>query len=383
MEIIGIIAEYNPFHNGHLYHLQKIKERYPDSLVILILSGNFTQRGEPSLFNKWDKTEIAIQAGIDLVVELPFPFATQSADFFAKGAIRLLRSLKVEKLVFGSESNDMTNLKDLASIQLNHSEYQTLTSIYLKEGYNYPTALSKALFDLTGKTITLPNDLLGLSYIKEIIKQKAGIEPIGIKRTNDYHDQEITNEISSATSIRKALKEGQEVQPLVPNLTYQKLRQGNVFLDDYFPLLKYKIMTTKDLGIYQTVDEGIEHKLKKVIVSSKNYDDLIQKVKTKRYTYNKIQRMLLHILCDFTKEEARAMQEIAYIRILGFSNQGRVYLNQQKKNIDLPIISNFARLKHDMLTLEFRTTCVYASVLDEEKKIRLIEEEYQHHPLIK
>lgn len=380
MEKIGIIAEYNPFHNGHLYHLKKIKEMYPDSLLVLILSGNFTQRGEPSLIDKWTKTEIALVHSIDLVIELPFPFATQSADQFAKGAISILKQLEVDKLIFGSESNDINNLKEFANIQLHHPEYQTLASIYLKEGYNYPTALSKALLDLTGKNITLPNDLLGLSYVKEILRQNSRIEPICIQRTTDYHDQELESSISSATSIRKARKENKQIKQAVPDITYQKLKQNVHFLDDYFPFLKYKILTSKDLSIYQTVDEGIENRLKKAIVTATCFNDLIQKIKTKRYTYNKLQRMLLHILCDFTKEEAKKFQEIAYIRVLGMNKKGRIYLNQQKKKTTVPIISNYARLKHDMLALEFRATCVYASTLEENKKILLFEEEYKHYP---
>ena len=170
MKAIGIIAEYNPFHNGHLYHLNTIKEQYKDYKIVLILNGNFTERGDVSIIDKWKRTEIALKEGIDLVIELPFPFATQSADYFSYGAITLLEYLNVEKVVFGSESDNIEDLKLIAKTQLDNEEFDKLVKIYSKFGYNYPTALSLALEDLTGKKITTPNDLLGISYIKTILK---------------------------------------------------------------------------------------------------------------------------------------------------------------------------------------------------------------------
>ncbi|MBR2248187.1 MAG: nucleotidyltransferase family protein, partial [Bacilli bacterium] len=204
MASVGIIAEYNPFHNGHLYHLKKIKEMYKDDTVILVLGGNFTERGDVSIIDKWNKTEIALKAGIDLVIELPFPFATQSADYFSYGAITILEKLKVDRLVFGSESDNLDDIKLIAKEQINNPEFEKLVKVYSKLGENYPTALSKALKDLTNKSIKDPNDLLAISYIKTIIENNYNIEPISIKRTNNYHSLEIEN-ISSATSIRNAI----------------------------------------------------------------------------------------------------------------------------------------------------------------------------------
>ena len=302
METIGIIAEYNPFHNGHLYHLNTIKEKYPDATIVLVMNGNFTERGDVSLINKWKKTKIALDLGIDLVVELPYPFATQSADFFSYGAITLLEKLKVDKLVFGSESNNIEDLKLIAKTQIENDEFEKLVKIYSKMGKNYPTALSCALEDLTGKKIETPNDLLGISYIKTILENNYKIKPETIKRTNDYHSTELDNSISSATSIREALKNNQNVDNQVPEETKKELNNLH-FIDDYFNILKYKIITEKDLSIYQTVDEGIDNLLKKEITNCNSYDELIKKIKSKRYTYNKISRMLIHILCNFTKEK--------------------------------------------------------------------------------
>ena len=218
MKSVGIICEYNPFHNGHLYHLQKVKEMFPNTPIVLILSGNFTQRGIPSILDKWDKTEIALHYGIDLVIELPFSFATQSADIFAYGAIRLLSLLQVNYLVFGSESNNVDQLTKLLPI-VSSTKYHELVRTYQKQGNNYPTSLNLALKELGGISLTTPNDLLGFSYIKEIANQHAKITPITIQRTNNFHEIELNQKISSATSIRHALKNKEDISSSVPDKT--------------------------------------------------------------------------------------------------------------------------------------------------------------------
>lgn len=375
MASIGIIAEYNPFHNGHLYHLKKIKEMFPNDTIILVLSGNFTQRGEPSIIDKWKKTEIAIKAGIDLVVELPFIFATQSADIFAYGAITILENLKVDKLVFGSEIDDIDLLTTIAKAQVDNPLFDQLVKTYMKMGENYPTAISKTVYDLTEKKVDTPNDLLGVSYIKTIIKNNYKIKPIAIKRTTDYHKEEL-KEITSATTIRNYLENKKEVAIAIPDFEMPYLKEENLhFKKDYFSLLKYKIITSKDLSIYQTVNEGIDNLLKKEIITCKTYDELIEKVKSKRYTYNKLNRMLLHILVGLTKEEAKNLKEIKYIRILGFNNLGQTYLNKIKKDIEIPVLSKFER-ENPMLNLELRSTIIYSLPKNETS---LEKAEYTNH----
>ena len=382
MKSVGIICEYNPFHNGHLYHINKVKEMYPDHTIILVMSGNFTQRGDVSLINKWDKTEIALYYGVDIVVELPYVFASESADKFAYASINILNHLNVEYIVFGSESNNIEKLKEIANIQINNKKYDKLVKEYLSEGINYPTALSKAIYTLTNKKIDKPNDILALSYIREIIKNNYNIEPISIKRNNDYNSLELNDGITSATSIRYALENNESIDSYIPSKTKEYMYNPR-FNNDYFNLLKYKILTEKDLSIYQTVDEGIENRLKKYIINSKSLNEFILKVKTKRYTYNKLNRMFNHIICNFTKEEAVKFSEIEYIRILGFSYKGQNYLNKIKKEIEIPIITKFSSIKSDMLDVEFRTTCVYVSVKHEKDKTKLIESEYKNSPIIR
>lgn len=379
---VGIIVEYNPFHNGHLYHIEKIKEMYPDSTIIAIMSGNFTQRGDVSILNKWDKTELALFYGVDLVIELPFVFATQSADIFAKASIELLTHLKVDVLVFGSESNNIKLLTEIAHIQLENKKYDKLVEEYLKDGINYPTALSKALFTLTGKSINKPNDILGLSYIREIIKQKSNITPICIKRNNDFNSKELNDNITSATSIRYALERKEDISNYVPAFTSQKLKQKLAFTSCYFSILKYKLLTDQNLENYQTVDEGIENRLLKYIISSKNLDEFMLKIKTKRYTYSKLTRMFTHILVGFTKEEASSFKNCEYIRVLGFNFKGKEYLNKIKNDLEIPLVVKFASIKNNMLDLEFRATCAYASIFDEIEKQKIIEAEYKNGPIM-
>lgn len=383
--VIGIIAEYNPFHNGHLYHLEKVKEMFPNSPIILVLGGNFTERGDISILDKWEKTTIALKYGIDLVVELPFPFSCSSADIFAKGSIDILNYLGVTDLVFGSESDDIEGIKKLVDTELNNPEFDILVKLYLRTGYNYPTALSKALEDITGKTYKLPNDILGISYVKAIIFNNYKITPHTIKRTNDYHSKELNNNIrsiTSATSIREALLNNKDIKDYVPSITYNYLNNKKIpRLDDYFNLLKYKIISSNDLTVYNLVDSGLAAKLKKEIINSYSFDELINKVKSKNTTYAKLSRMLIYILCNYTKELAKEFKDIKYIRLLGFSNKGRDYLNKIKKDIDIPIISKFTREKDKMLEYEYQITKIYSLVFNKDTSKSLIEAEYKMKPI--
>ncbi len=378
---VGVIAEYNPFHNGHMYHLERIREMFPNEEIIAVISSSFTQRGNPSIIDKWKKTEICLKAGIDLIVELPYVYTTESADYFSLGALSILEKLKVDKFVFGSETNDIKAFESIVDIELNNPDFDKLTKIYMKLGNNYPTSLSLALKDLNGKVLTLPNDLLGISYVKIIKENNFKIKPICIERKNNYKNESL-EDLCSSTAIRKALKENIDIKDYVPNFVLDYLNDLH-YQEDYFKFLKYKIMTEDNLSIYQTVDEGLDYKIKSEIIKCKNYNELIEKLKSKRYTHNRINRMLNHILCGFTKEIKEKCKNLEYIRLLGFNSKGQNYINKIKKDIDIPIISNFSKNKSDMIRMEFQATCVYASTLDEEKKKELIEKEYIYHPKYK
>lgn len=376
MNVIGVIAEYNPFHLGHLYQINKIKEMYNDSIIIAIVSSSFTQRGDVSILNKWDKARIALDNGIDLVIELPYFYAGQSSDIFAKGAVTILNYLGIDTLVFGMESDDINNLKLMADIQLNDKNYNNIVKEYLSNGYNYPTALSKAIKDILNLDIYLPNDLLALSYIKQVKLINNSINVIGIKRTNDYHSKEITSNIVNASLIREQFKKNLDISNYIPDYNTNKLY--NVSVNDFYPLLKYQILNNiNNLDKFLTVDEGIDNRIKKYIKNSNNWDELVNNIKTKRYTYNKINRMLMHILFNLTKEESKNIV-IDYVRVLGFNSKGRSYLNKIKKNKDINIITNYKDGISKLFDLENRVNNIYAIIVDN----KLIYEEYSHNPII-
>ena len=377
MKIIGLIAEYNPLHLGHLYQIKKIKEQYPNSLIILITNSCFTQRGDITILTRNDKTKIALDNQIDLIVELPFAYATQSADIFAYGALKILNTLKIDTLIFGSETNNIEEITKIANTQLNNKEYDKLVKQYLSTGINYPTALNKALSQINNKAIKEPNDLLALSYIKEIIKNKYPIIPISIKRIGSYHEKEVKNEFANASLIREKLLNHQSIDKYIPK-NEKELLIKDFSLNNYFDYLKYKIISTPDLSIYQTVNEGIDNKIKKEIQNCSTWEELILKIKSKRYTYNKINRMLVHILTSFSKEEPKKIK-IDYIKILGFNIKGQKYLNSIKKEINLPIIYNYKKNTSLLLDIEQRAITIYNLKIPTIKQIN----EYKQKPIIK
>lgn len=364
MKKVGIICEYNPFHNGHIYHLKKIKELFPDSLVILAMSGNFTMRGEISILNKWDKASVSLNYGVDLIIELPLFYATNSADYFAEGSVKLLNYLNCDYLVFGSESNNIETLKLLASTQINNPLYDTKVKEYMDNGLNYPTSMSKALNDLCSISINSPNDLLGISYIKEIIKNNYNITPITIKRTNNYHDTEINNDITSATSIRETLKQNNDISNAVPKETNDLIIKYD-YQTNYFSLLKYKILSDmNNLNKYLDVSEGLDNLIRKNIIKANSLDELINSIKTKRYTYNRLNRMFIHILLNIKKDDVERLKQINYIRVLGFNSKGRKYLKEIKDNINIPIITNYSDINDSNLDLELYSSVIYNQLIN-------------------
>lgn len=354
MEIIGIVGEYNPFHNGHIYHIEKIKELYPDSLIILELNGYFMERGEISLLTKEEKTKIALNNNIDLVIELPTLFGTQSADTFANISIKLLNEFGVKKIIFGSEIDDIKKLEDIADKQLYDDSFNDKVKEYLKTGLNYPTALSKAIgIDFTYN----PNDLLGISYIKSIKANNYEIEPICIKRTSKYHDLESTSNIISASNIRNKFINNEDIKKYLPKESFNLLKKydENVL----FSLIKYHIILNNNLDDYLDVSEGIDYLLKEQVVKSNSLKELIDNVKSKRYTYNKISRMLTHILLGITKDNAK--EELKYINILGFNKAGKKYLSSVKKDIKLPLKKNFDCVQYK---IEINAAFIYDMVMN-------------------
>ncbi len=363
MEAVGIICEYNPLHNGHIHHIEETKKLFPGKAIILVLNGYFLERGEVSILSKENKTKLALIYGVDLVVELPFIFGSQSADIFADAAVKILGILGCSYLVFGSESNNIEALEKVAETQ-ESEEYNQKVQELLTTGINYPTALAKALnIDVN---VFNPNDLLGISYIKAIKKNKLKIKPVTIKRTSDYHSLQEEANIISASNIRNKLKNHEDISNYVPRKVLKCIE--NISLEDLFPYIKYKILTDLDLSRYLTVDEGIENRLKEKIMEANTIEDLIKSVKTKRYTYNKISRMLVHILIGLPKE-INKLASLEYIKILGFNKKGRAYLHDLKEDLEISLvpIPNSFQYKYELISSQVYSLISQNNILVYEK----------------
>lgn len=292
---------------------------------------------------------------------------------FAYGAISILNMLHIDTLVFGMECDDVEYLIKAAKTQINNSKYDELVQKYLLTGVNYPTALGNALKEMIGYTTDKPNDLLAISYIKEIIKNNYKIEPVGIKRTNDYHGKEIKSSIVNASLIRDMLDKNMDVSKYVPIETYKCLNMKN--FDNGYLLLKYNISNNENrLFEYLTVDEGIENRILKYYKDCDNWCALVNLIKTRRYTYNKVNRMLMHILLNIKKIDND--KEI-YLRVLGFNDIGRNYLKQIKKDID--VINTCKQGINKALDIEINATYIYSLVTGDNS---LIEREYKNKPII-
>ena len=337
--VIGLIVEYNPFHNGHLHHIQEIDRLFEDNIKIAVMSGDFVQRGEPSLINKFEKIKIALSQGIDIVIELPAFYSTQSAEIFAKGSVNLLNKLSCSHIVFGSESNDLDKLKRIATISLT-KEFELSLREFLAEGFSYPTAFSKALFDEKLGS----NDILAMEYLKAIKVINPKIEACSIKREKTgYYDDEKDN-FSSATYIRKILLDCNEkkedklnkIKNLVPEFSYKILEENfGVFscLSDFYDLIKYNIIKNhSELKNIQDLEVGLDNRLYRYSLENLSFDEFFNKVLTKRITISRLQRILLHSLFGLTETiTEKVKNKVPFVKILGFSTKGQEYLNYLKK----------------------------------------------------
>ena len=338
--VIGLIVEYNPFHNGHLHHIEEIDRLFEDNIKIAVMSGDFVQRGEPSLINKFEKTKIALSQGIDIVIELPAFYSTQSAEIFAKGSVNILNQLSCNHIVFGSESNDLDKLKKIATISLT-KEFELSLKEFLAEGFSYPTAFSKALFNEKLGS----NDILALEYLKAIKTINSKIEACCVKREKTgYYDDEKDN-FASATYIRKVLLDTNEkkenklnkIKNLVPEFSYKILEENFGFfsyLSDFYDLIKYNIIKNySELKNIQDLEIGLENRLYKYSLENLSFEDFFDEVLTKRITISRLQRILLHSLFNLTENiTEKVKNKVPFVKILGFSTRGQEYLNYLKKS---------------------------------------------------
>ncbi len=369
MKVIGIVVEYNPLHNGHIYQINEIKKMYPDSIIVVAMSGYFTMRGEVSILSKWDKAYLSLLYGVDMVLEIPFIFTNQSADTFSACALKILNEVKIDTLVFGSESGDTTLLYKAAKAQINNKEFDECVKEYIDMGYNYPTSLGKSLKKLYNIEINKSNDLLGVSYIKEIIKNNYNIDIVTIKRTNDYLDTTLDSSVVSANNIREKLKENKSIEKYVPKKVIPYIKK--IDYDYLFNLVKYKIISSDSISNYHLVKEGLDNRIVKYIDKSTSFDNLIDNIKSKRFTNNMIRRILINILIGIDKSTINKCKNVEYIRVLGLSKNGSKYLKNIKKSINLPIINKF--INNDILEIELRVSKIYSLIIGED-----MEEEKRH-----
>lgn len=380
MKAVGIVVEYNPFHNGHYYHVTQSKKITNADVVVAVMSGPFLQRGEPSLVSKWHRAKMALQSGVDIVVELPYVYSTANAPVFAEGAIFLLDALQCDAFSFGSEEGKLEPFINTANLIEEHNEeYNALIKKYVSTGTSYPQSLYYAYEQLKQKKnenyidLSKPNNILGYHYIAAAKKFNLSIQPMTIQRLHaGYHDAiNETSTIASATGIRKEIFQKRNVEAIrnfVPNSTYVHLvewqQQFSKFVDwdAFWPLLKYAIMRyhPENLRAFADVSEGIEYALIKHVKHSENFSQFMSDIKSKRYTWTRLQRMLTHIFTGITKDELHQFKHPTYIRLLGMTKNGQAYLSERKKNLKLPIISRVAQAKDQMLQIDIRASEMYA-----------------------
>lgn len=360
MKATGIITEYNPFHQGHLHHIQKTKELTHCEVLVAVMSGNFVQRGEMAIVDKWQRAQAAIENGVDLVIELPYLYATQSASQFAEAAIQLLHLADVESIVFGSESNDLEKLKEIASMSFNVD--------YLKEALHAGEGYAKA-YSL-GSVIMQPNDILAIAYLKALSNTK--IIPYCIQRTNQYHDTSMDTEIASATAIRKAYFEDGIQAENAPMI----IKEPTVCWKQFYPVLRVLFQTLdpnqmKEIFLF---NEGIENHLRKQMENSSSWEDFLNRSVNKRYTKARIQRTCLHLLNHITKQDAALLEPLDTLRVLAMNQTGQKYLKELKKK-EVKIASRFAQVPYHLREMELKTTRLYASLMEKEDYQRLVEKE--------
>ncbi|AJR12122.1 Protein of uncharacterised function (DUF795) [Mesomycoplasma dispar] len=291
---IAIIAEYNPFHNGHIYQLDYVKKNFPNDKIYIILSGNFTQRGEISLVNFETKSKIALKYGADFIIKLPFEFATQAAHIFAKGALKIINEHKIDKIIFGSESNDVDNLYHLANLwNDNQDAYNAFLKYALKLGYSFPRACAFALEEISGQKIVLPNDILGFEYIKQIVANNYPIRAYTLQRSEEYSEENPNAKIASATYLRQLINENKSISQFSP----MKFQQPICSIANLYPEFQKIVRETPAEILAKTwlISEGIENLFKKHI-EQPNFEKFLNAVNSRRYTNSRIKRAMLYIL---------------------------------------------------------------------------------------
>lgn len=370
MKSCGVIVEYNPFHQGHAHHLQKAKEKSGADCCITVMSGNFVQRGEPAILDKWTRTKLALEAGADLVVELPWFGAVQPADYFGSMAVQLLSALQVDAFCFGTEKKNEFSYMDFVKKEKAHKKevdqrIQQLNGEHPE--WSYPKKMAEAyreIFPEEYKDMDQSNHLLGLAYARANLQLEHPLELLTIERKGSQHREKELTSFASGTAIRKAVqqKDWVELKNYVPIATYQALKEGPCHRwEDYWPQLQgigLSLSSSQWKQLYE-VHDGLEERLQKSFYEANSFSEWKESLSCAHLTQAKIQRLATYILTQTTKEEVTYAWNHPYIKILGFSLQGRQWLKE--KETSLPIVVNIRQQEERLLRLEQRYDMIYLS----------------------
>ncbi len=409
MRAVGLVTEYNPFHNGHLHHLRQSLRMTGADASVAVMSGHFLQRGEPALVDKWVRTEMALAAGVDLVFELPFAFACNSAPHFAMGAVQSLNALGVlDSLCFGSEAGDLAQLDKVASVLVERQdELARLTAARLRDGISYPVARSSVVAGFLPETppdiLASPNNILGIEYLKALRSSGSRLVPYTIKRLGaGYHDTDMTSQVASATGIRQMIAAGKGVDSWLPKAcrkTLNEALQAGRHLDAgrlFIALQSHLLQESEVLRDVYLVDDGIDRRISLAALQAGSFADLVAEVKSRQWTQTRIQRILMYLLLQVKATEMQAFLQVGplYLRLLGSSERGRKILARARRRKSLPIIadparatntlrkfyrhrSTFQQLAEEMLRLDLRATRIYALLQQQPSGDYLNQDYYQ------
>ena len=360
--ICGVVAEYNPFHEGHAYQIREARRKSGADIMIAVMSGNFVQRGEPAVIDKWKRAEAAVANGIDAVIELPYVYATQAATGFANGAVSILKMAGVSDICFGSECGNLDNLKEIAETPVNPDHLRAC----MDKGMSYPKAYSLLAGEME------PNDILAVSYLKAM--QNTDITPVLVQRKGSYLDENIKN-YASALAIRKAIKEKRELHGSTP--MDQVLNDSTpVWMESFYPYFRTFLLTSdpERLSEMFLYSEGIGNLMTHKAMQEETYEGFLKACVNYRYTAGRIRRCMLQGMLQLTKKEVNELSPLHTLRILAFNQTGRKWLHDQRDS-DIQIASRFAAMPKDWRALEYRSTLLYTSVLPEKERNRILDRE--------
>ena len=382
MVVAGIIAEYNPFHKGHQYHIEQTRKLTGADYVVVVMSPDFVQRGAPALMDKHTRTKMALQGGADLVLELPVNYACSSAEFFATGGVKILSCLGViNYLSFGSEAGDIEPFSKLAYALYDESDaFQKALKTELKKGLSFPVARKNALqIELPDcvDILNRPNNILGVEYCRALINEQSSIKPITIKRSADnYHDTSLSNEHSSASAIRATLLANNnllDVQSDIPTAAFAVLKDnwlvnGPLCEDDFSIQLRYKLLseTAETLSTYLDVSESLANRIMKSSNDFQSFSQFAELLKSKDLTRTRINRALLHILLNIKQtffsgvDTGYHIEQAKFIRILGFRKSAEPLLAKIKEHSDISLVTRLSEMDYDIFA-----TNLYESVLSD------------------